>query len=405
MKKKLLRFVSLALASFVLGGISTCAFAEESESEIDGSNWMSAIKPEVPITAINMPGTHDSSTKYVDISPIFKTQDGSVSEQLYRGARYFDMRFELQKDKRLVAVHSAASCRKAYGVKAEKLTAADAEMCADFLKKNPGETVLFQLKEGNGKTGTVFFDAFYEQCIKSQEDIWFLENRIPTLGEVRGKIVLLRVVKADRSKFDDQNSGLDFGAYPHVPVKEVINFISGSMKKASTGKTYSHLYVQDSYKLGGSKKWQAVTTFLESELDPENFNICLSSCVGLGLLADNQSQTQKVRLQGRQDIRNNRHGLSPRGRLQEHIHDKFRNNDRDTERRHRIFGANFVHFSRAHVLRSSQSAVRHRPCRELYCELVLPLKFNIDTSRYTAAKACVFCRGIFDRFFICENIK
>lgn len=106
MKKKLLRFVSLALASFVLGGISTCAFAEESESEIDGSNWMSAIKPDVPITAINMPGTHDSSTKYVDISPIFKTQDGSVSEQLYRGARYFDMRFELQKDKRLVAVHS-----------------------------------------------------------------------------------------------------------------------------------------------------------------------------------------------------------------------------------------------------------------------------------------------------------
>jgi hypothetical protein len=284
MKKKLLRFVSLALASFVLGGISTCAFAEESESEIDGSNWMSAIKPDVPITAVNMPGTHDSSTKYVDISPIFKTQDGSVSEQLYRGARYFDMRFELQKDKRLVAVHSAASCRKAYGVKAEKLTAADAvKMCADFLKKNPGETVLFQLKEGNGKTGTVFFDAFYEQCIKGQEDIWFLENRIPTLGEVRGKIVLLRVVKADRSKFDDQNSGLDFGAYPHVPVKEVINFISGSMKKASTGKTYSHLYVQDSYKLGGSKKWQAITTFLESELDPENFNICLSSCVGLGL--------------------------------------------------------------------------------------------------------------------------
>ena len=93
-------------------------------------------------------------------------------------------------------------------------------MCADFLKKNPGETVLFQLKEGNGKTGTVFFDAFYEQCIKGQEDIWFLENRIPTLGEVRGKIVLLRVVKADRSKFDDQNSGLDFGAYPHVPRKK-----------------------------------------------------------------------------------------------------------------------------------------------------------------------------------------
>lgn len=122
-------------------------------------------------------------------------------------------------------------------------------------------------------------------------------------------------------------------------------------------------------------------------------------------LADNQSQTQKVRLQGRQDIRNNRYGLCPRGRLQEHIHDKFRNNDRGTERRHRIFGANFVHLSRAHVLRSSQPAVRHRPCRELYCELVLPLKFNIDTSRYTAAKACVFCRGIFDRFFICENIK
>lgn len=40
------------------------------------------------------------------------------------------------------------------------------------------------------------------------------------------------------------------------------------------------MYVQDSYKLGGIKKWKAVTAFLESDLDPRNFNICLTSCTG-----------------------------------------------------------------------------------------------------------------------------
>lgn len=284
MKKKILKIVSIVLVSLMLAGIGSFAFADEAGSGINGSNWMSSIRSDVPITAINMPGTHDSATKYVNFSLISKTQDGSIAEQLYRGARYFDMRYELKDGEKLVAVHSIADCKKAYGFFAEDLTAVDAvKMCSDFLKNNPGETVLFQLKEGNGDAGTAFFDAFYKQCIEGQEDLWYLENRVPTLGEVRGKIVLLRVVDVDTSRFDDHNSGIDFSAYPHVPEKDVINFIRGDIKKLSDGSTYAQMYVQDSYKLGGDKKWEAVTTFLESDLDSNDFNICLTSCIGLGI--------------------------------------------------------------------------------------------------------------------------
>ncbi len=285
MKKKILRFVSITLASLVLGGIGTCAFADGTEgSSINGSNWMSTLRSDVSITAINMPGTHDSATKYVNFSPIAKTQDGSIAEQLYRGVRYFDMRYKLTDDEKFVAAHGIADCKKAYGFGAEDFTAGDAiKMCSDFLKNNPGETILFQLKEENSSSGTAFFDKFYDQFIKGNEELWYLENRIPTVGEVRGKIVLLRVVSVDSSRFNDSDCGIDFSAYPYVPEKQVINFIRGDIRKLSTGEAYAQMYVQDSYKLGGDDKWEAVTTFLESDLSPDDFNICLTSCVGLGI--------------------------------------------------------------------------------------------------------------------------
>lgn len=85
------------------------------------------------------------------------------------------------------------------------LTAADTvNMCEIFLKENPGETILFQLKEDDGDAGIALFGEFYAQCIRGREELWYLENRIPALGEVRGKIVLLRVVGVDASHFDDK---------------------------------------------------------------------------------------------------------------------------------------------------------------------------------------------------------
>ena len=105
------------------------------------------------------------------------------------------------------------------------------------------------------------FGEFYEQCIRGREELWYLENRIPALGEVRGKIVLLRVVGVDASHFDDKTCGIDFSAYPYIGSRDILDFRRRDIKKLAGGKTYAQMYVQDSYKLGGIKKWKAVTAF------------------------------------------------------------------------------------------------------------------------------------------------
>lgn len=172
------------------------------KDKINGANWMISLCSDLPITAINMPGTHDSATKYVRFKPICNTQNLTIEEQLQIGVRYLDMRFELKDGRKLVAVHSIADCKKERGLNSADLTAADTvNMCEIFLKENPGETILFQLKEDDGDAGIALFGEFYAQCIRGREELWYLENRIPALGEVRGKIVLLRVVGVDASHF------------------------------------------------------------------------------------------------------------------------------------------------------------------------------------------------------------
>ena len=67
------------------------------EHGVGGNGWMSKIDGETPITAINIPGTHDSATEYVSFAFVSRTQALSIAEQLEAGVRYFDMRFEKPK--------------------------------------------------------------------------------------------------------------------------------------------------------------------------------------------------------------------------------------------------------------------------------------------------------------------
>lgn len=239
---------------------------------------MSRISDNVKITQINMPGTHDSAACHIAFSFVSKTQSLTVSEQLSAGVRYFDFRFEFVGNS-FFATHSIARCKTESGLFAPKMTADDVvKYCENFLKKNPTETILFQLKEAVSHTGYEFFNVFSERYIKDNEDLWFIENRIPTLGEVRGKIVLLRVVGADREKFNDSNSGINFSGYPYVGTTHTDDWRKSEIKSVETENAFANMYVQDSYKVEGNKKWGTVTRFLESELNKEDFNICLTSC-------------------------------------------------------------------------------------------------------------------------------
>ncbi|MBR5233687.1 MAG: hypothetical protein IKW03_05720 [Clostridia bacterium] len=238
---------------------------------------MKNIPDEKKITGINMPGTHDSACRFVDFGFISQTQTLSVTQQLEAGVRYFDFRFKLVCDT-FLANHSICYCRKKKGFWNEVLTCDDiVKECFDFLSENPTETILFQLKEAESHTGDEFYNVFYKKYIEDVPGKWFIENRIPAMGEVRGKIILLRAVSVDKEKFTDKNSGIDFTAYPYVGSFNVDDWRRGELKKLD-GTSYGAMLVQDSYKSEGKHKLQTVTRFLESNLRDDEFNICYTSC-------------------------------------------------------------------------------------------------------------------------------
>ncbi len=240
-------------------------------------NWMKKIPDDKRITGINIPGTHDSACRYVDFGFISQTQNLSVTEQLNAGVRYFDFRFKLIGDT-FLANHSICYCRKNFGFWNKILTAEDiVRECIDFLRENPSETILFQLKEAESHTEEMFFSAFYEKYVKNTPEMWFLENRIPSIGEARGKIILLRAVSVDKNVFTDENSGIDFTSYPYVGSYNIDDWRRGDLKKID-GTVFGAMLVQDSYKSEGKYKWQTVTRFLESNLSENEFNICYTSC-------------------------------------------------------------------------------------------------------------------------------
>ncbi len=282
MSKKILSILLALVMAIAIAPVAVFAEDEVSGcSEIDGSNWMSAVDGSSLITAVNIPGTHDSATAYCTFSLISQTQFLNIEGQLYAGVRYLDMRFELKNDE-FYAMHGISTCHVSDGLFAARLTAEDTiETCKRFLDNYPGETILFQLKEENSSAGNSFFDLFYSKYIQGDEDSWYLENKTPTLDEARGKIVLLRVVGASAEKFNDSNSGINFGSYPYVEGKETIDFRLGNIWALENGNNvYSHMFVQDSYKLAPRQKWEAVSAFWNEDLNKENYNINMTNCTG-----------------------------------------------------------------------------------------------------------------------------
>ncbi len=245
----------------------------------NSADWMSNLAGDKLITEINIPGTHDSLARFVAFTAITRTQSTSVARQLEMGVRYFDFRF-IKTKSGLVAAHGGIRCKADNGFNSPYLTAETVvENCIDFLKNHPAETILFQLKEDKGSAGKSFFAEFFNTNVKGKENRWFIKNCVPTLDEVRGKIVLLRAVDVDKGLFDDSDSGINFSHYPYIGSKKIGDFRLEPVTDLNKNE-YTKMYVQDSYKLEMKKKWQTVKSFLESDLDKRNFNICLLSCTG-----------------------------------------------------------------------------------------------------------------------------
>ncbi|KAI2606949.1 PLC-like phosphodiesterase [Hypoxylon fragiforme] len=171
------------------------------------SSWMREVHDDYPLSALSIPGTHNTPTYHLAL-PSVRCQAASVREQLENGVRFFDIRVNVSSDSsELALVHSAFPV----SLTGTKYFKDLLDVVYAFIEANPSEALIMSIKrEGTGR-GTdqqlskILKNRFYEDGRR-----WYTNPRIPKIGEVRGKIVLLRRHHNDPS-LDGEWGGLGWG--------------------------------------------------------------------------------------------------------------------------------------------------------------------------------------------------
>ncbi|MDQ4033490.1 MAG: phosphatidylinositol-specific phospholipase C [Actinomycetota bacterium] len=279
---------------------------------IANASWMRDISDGTPMTMLSIPGTHNSCCTKGPLG-FGKTQNLDLADQLSAGIRFLDIRLTHCQNK-LCVHHDVVCTGKGY---TEVLDVSDR-----FLKRHPSETILMSVKDEsccdsagvklspyqafcklsigveNGRENTQpFEDTFKAETWDHIGDMPLFYNFAAappgtnpasiapaltsetTLGEVRGKVVLLRRFEAS------QDVGFDLTYWPE-----------NQRFRSSTPPFYD---VEDRYQNpGDDDKFDFVIAHLrEAERsDPNDLYITFSSAVGLTARGSEYSNTINPRL-------------------------------------------------------------------------------------------------------------
>lgn len=177
--------------------------------------WMRELQDHYPLPLLSIPGTHNSPTCHTAL-PSVRCQAVSVREQLDNGVRFLDIRVSASQDNDdLALVHSVFPI----SLTGNKYFA---DMLSDiyaYLDANPSETVLMSVKrEGTGKGTDEHLSRYLrDRYVGRDAHRWFVEPRIPHLGDCRGRIVLIRRFGIDeslRGEHDGRGWGIDAQNWP-----------------------------------------------------------------------------------------------------------------------------------------------------------------------------------------------
>jgi 1-phosphatidylinositol phosphodiesterase len=207
-----LRLFSLIVIFSLLNVLPSISMNDDPQ---DLSRWMGRIPNNIKISELSVPGTHESCALRSEWGPTSyaKCQDLSLEEQLKIGIRFLDIR----------CGHFEKGLHVYHGVVDQKLSFKDVlNVCSSFLSTNSTECILMSVKEedvdiplfkkSHETNGNQTFEDAIRIAINPQlNGLFYLEKQIPKLGNVRGKIVLLR-------RFETHNNtqmGIDLRDWPY----------------------------------------------------------------------------------------------------------------------------------------------------------------------------------------------
>mmetsp|Transcript_49913 Transcript_49913/g.93560 ORF Transcript_49913/g.93560 Transcript_49913/m.93560 type:complete len:378 (-) Transcript_49913:70-1203(-) len=205
------------------------------EAPCDLSDWMSTIPDDTKITAMWLPGTHDTLAD--NGGDLAECQSWTLKQQLESGIRVLDLRLKHDCDK-LCCYHGIIDLHHGFpGV------VADIE---EFLTQHPTEAIFARMKrEGScGEHAREFHDEVVAELTKPE--LWNFKNSSWTcLSDYRGKVTFLAWCS-------------------HLLLyKQLID-------------------VQDDYKQADeTKKFDVIMAHVSKEKAPDTLSVCMCSCVGL----------------------------------------------------------------------------------------------------------------------------
>lgn len=171
------------------------------------SKWMKGLKDDLSIEDITIPGTHDSGADYGCPDPAFKKygkcQDWSIDQQLKQGVRYLDIRLNYE-DGILQNYHGRCDQREGFESILKTVT--------NFLKANPTEGILMRIKREDDET--TGYKTRYDKYIANYSKYFYKSSAKPTVGELRGKIMVLdNVGDVDVADYDWNKMNVPRGGY------------------------------------------------------------------------------------------------------------------------------------------------------------------------------------------------
>lgn len=182
---KLFSFLFATIPTFVLAlSVSAPIKAQDIDSEL--SSWMQYANDNSSIADLTIPGTHNSGATYEPLSGTAACQDMSIRAQLDIGVRYLDIRLRHYED--ALIVH--------HGSVYQYLNFDDVLLqVTEFLAENPSEFVIMEiLEEYTAENNTRSFEQTFVTYADnpSYSSYWWRHSYVPKVGDVRGKIVLMR---------------------------------------------------------------------------------------------------------------------------------------------------------------------------------------------------------------------
>ena len=182
-------------------------------SYVDGPCWMKYVDNSKFLDELSIPGTHDSGTCSVDNdtepqSSQAKCQQDYIPTQLLEGIRYFDIRLGKNDENGDPGIdHGACYLLKKDG---KFMHLSDViGYFNTFLSENPTEALIMLVSRGNDEATDESLTTALGKVFDENPDLFYTSSRIPTLGEVRGKIVLLRRFGLAGNSVSSHTWGLD----------------------------------------------------------------------------------------------------------------------------------------------------------------------------------------------------